>query len=110
MRYHWLRQYFLPVKQVIQSKILLITRLYSFEIDSHSGAQGEYSGLRAIKAYLDSIDQKQRNVCLIPVSAHGTNPASAQMAGFMVEPLNTDKAGSIDLAQLKAKVFLPVDL
>lgn len=70
-----------------------------------SGAQGEYSGLRTIKAYLESIDQGQRNVCLIPVSAHGTNPASAQMAGFVVEPINTDKAGSIDLAQLKAKVF-----
>lgn len=69
-----------------------------------SGAQGEYAGLRAIKAYLNSIGQQQRNVCLIPVSAHGTNPASAQMAGMVVEPINTDKAGSIDMVQLKAKV------
>jgi len=72
----------------------------------NSGAQGEYAGLRAIKAYLESIGQSQRNVCLIPVSAHGTNPASAQMAGMVVEPISTDKAGSIDMAQLKAKVQL----
>jgi glycine dehydrogenase len=77
---------------------------YNLNFDSYSGAQGEYSGLRAIKAYLNSIDQQQRNVCLIPVSAHGTNPASAQMAGMIVETINTDKTGSIDLAQLKAKV------
>ena len=70
----------------------------------NSGAQGEYAGLRSIKAYLESIGQGQRDVCLIPVSAHGTNPASAQMAGMRVETINTDKAGSIDLAQLKAKV------
>lgn len=69
-----------------------------------SGAQGEYTGLRAIRAYQRSIGEDRRDVCLIPVSAHGTNPASAQMCGMIVEPINTTRDGSIDLVQLKAKV------
>lgn len=89
--------------QELEADLCDITGYDRISFQSNSGAQGEYSGLRTIKAYLDSIDQGQRNVCLIPVSAHGTNPASAQMAGFIVETINTDKAGSIDLAQLKAK-------
>lgn len=71
---------------------------------SHSGAQGEYAGLRAIMSYLDARGEGHRNVCLIPTSAHGTNPASAQMAGMKVEPVNVDKNGSIDMGHLVGKV------
>lgn len=71
---------------------------------SHSGAQGEYAGLRAIMSYLDARGEGHRNVCLIPTSAHGTNPASAQMAGMKVEPVNVDKDGSIDMGHLVGKV------
>lgn len=55
-------------------------------------------------SYLDARGESHRNVCLIPVSAHGTNPASAQMAGMKVEPVNVDKEGSIDVDHLKSKV------
>ena len=79
-------------------------RVVRFHADS--GAQGEYAGLRCIKSYLESIGEGKRDVCLIPISAHGTNPASAQMAGMRVETINTTKDGSIDLAQLKDKVIL----
>lgn len=68
-----------------------------------SGAQGEYAGLRAIKSYLEAKGEGHRNICLIPVSAHGTNPASAQMAGMQVEPINVTKDGSIDMRHLVAK-------
>ncbi|KXJ26685.1 Glycine dehydrogenase (decarboxylating), mitochondrial [Exaiptasia diaphana] len=68
-----------------------------------SGAQGEYTGLRVIKAYQEDIGQDNRKVCLIPVSAHGTNPASAQMAGMEVKVIKVDSHGNIDLADLKEK-------
>jgi glycine dehydrogenase len=68
-----------------------------------SGAQGEYAGLRAIKSYLEAKGEGHRNICLIPVSAHGTNPASAQMAGMQVEAINVCKDGSIDMRHLVAK-------
>jgi glycine dehydrogenase len=71
-----------------------------------SGAQGEYAGLRAIKSYLEAKNEGHRKICLIPVSAHGTNPASAQMAGMKVEPINVCKDGSIDMRHLAAKVIL----
>jgi len=69
-----------------------------------SGAQGEYAGLRAIMSYLEAKGEGHRKICLIPVSAHGTNPASAQMAGMQVEPINVTKDGSIDMRHLLAKV------
>ncbi|KAK1792014.1 hypothetical protein P4O66_001797 [Electrophorus voltai] len=70
----------------------------------NSGAQGEYAGLAAIKAYLNSKGESHRTVCLIPKSAHGTNPASAQMAGMKIQVVEVDKDGSIDVAHLKAMV------
>lgn len=70
----------------------------------NSGAQGEYTGLRAIKAYLESIGEPHRTVCLIPVSAHGTNPASASMAGMKIQPIQISKDGAVDLDDLKHKV------
>ncbi|HWK55622.1 MAG TPA: aminomethyl-transferring glycine dehydrogenase [Hyphomicrobiales bacterium] len=69
----------------------------------NSGAQGEYAGLLSIRRYLDSIGQPQRVVCLIPSSAHGTNPASAQMVGMQVVIVACDSAGNVELEDLKAK-------
>ncbi|KAG8595572.1 hypothetical protein GDO81_001559 [Engystomops pustulosus] len=76
----------------------------SSELTPNSGAQGEYAGLAAIKAYLNAKGEHHRTVCLIPKSAHGTNPASAQMAGMKIQPVEVDKDGSIDLSHLKAMV------
>ncbi|MCX7078262.1 MAG: beta-eliminating lyase-related protein, partial [Pseudomonas sp.] len=69
----------------------------------NSGAQGEYAGLLAIRKYHESRQQGARNICLIPASAHGTNPASAQMAGMQVVIVECDDAGNVDLDDLKAK-------
>lgn len=69
----------------------------------NSGAQGEYAGLLAIRRYHESCNQGQRDICLIPSSAHGTNPASAQMAGMQVVVVACDKQGNIDLDDLRAK-------
>lgn len=69
----------------------------------NSGAQGEYAGLLAIKKYHESRGEGHRDICLIPASAHGTNPASAQMAGLKVIVTACDKAGNVDLDDLRAK-------
>ena len=69
-----------------------------------SGAQGEYSGLRAIMAYLKSIGETQRSVCLIPESAHGTNPASASMAGMKIEAIKMNKQGGVSMPDLRVKL------
>ena len=69
----------------------------------NSGAQGEYAGLLAIRHYHESRSEGHRDICLIPSSAHGTNPASAQMAGMEVVVVACDKNGNIDLADLRAK-------
>ncbi|HDL7147519.1 TPA: aminomethyl-transferring glycine dehydrogenase [Yersinia enterocolitica] len=70
----------------------------------NSGAQGEYAGLLAIRRYHESRNQASRHICLIPSSAHGTNPASAQMAGMSVVVVACDKQGNIDLHDLRQKV------
>ncbi|AIR63825.1 aminomethyl-transferring glycine dehydrogenase [Cedecea neteri] len=69
----------------------------------NSGAQGEYAGLLAIRRYHESRNEGSRNICLIPSSAHGTNPASAQMAGMEVIVVACDKQGNIDLQDLRVK-------
>jgi glycine dehydrogenase len=69
----------------------------------NSGAQGEYAGLLAIRHYHESRNEGGRNICLIPSSAHGTNPASAQMAGMSVVVVACDKQGNIDLHDLRVK-------
>ncbi|XP_002742419.1 glycine dehydrogenase (decarboxylating), mitochondrial-like [Saccoglossus kowalevskii] len=74
-----------------------ITGYDNISFQPNSGAQGEYAGLRAIMAYLASIEQKHRKVCLIPRTAHGTNPASAQMSGMKICPVDSDKQGNIDV-------------
>lgn len=73
-----------------------------------SGAQGEYAGLRAIQSYHSSRGESHRNICLIPVSAHGTNPASAQMAGLELVPISVTKSGGIDVHHLKEQVFFNI--
>lgn len=72
-------------------------------LQPNAGSQGEYAGLLAIKAWHESKGQGHRNICLIPSSAHGTNPASAQMAGMQVVVTACDENGNVDMADLKAK-------
>ncbi|XP_029668519.1 glycine dehydrogenase (decarboxylating), mitochondrial [Formica exsecta] len=84
----------------LERDLCAITGYDSISFQPNSGAQGEYAGLRAIQCYHESKGEKHRQVCLIPVSAHGTNPASAQMAGMQVEPIFVRKDGSVDMAHL----------
>ena len=81
-----------------------ITGFSATSLQPNSGAQGEYSGLMVIKSYLNKIGQSHRDICLIPSSAHGTNPASAIMAGLKVVVIGTDDKGNIDIEKLKIKV------
>lgn len=78
-----------------------ITGLPAVSLQPNAGSQGEYAGLLAIRAYHESRGEDGRKVCLIPVSAHGTNPASAIIAGFRVVPVACDANGNIDLAELR---------
>lgn len=80
-----------------------ITGFAKMSFQPNSGAQGEYTGLMVIRAYHESRGEGHRNVCLIPASAHGTNPASASMAGLKVVVVKTDDKGNIDVEDLKAK-------
>lgn len=81
-----------------------ITGLDAISLQPNSGAQGELAGLRVIRAYHKSRGEEYRDVCLIPVSAHGTNPASAAMAGMKVIPVKCDIKGNLDMEDLKLKV------
>ncbi|RDH43524.1 aminomethyl-transferring glycine dehydrogenase [Zooshikella ganghwensis] len=80
-----------------------ITGYDAVSLQPNSGAQGEYAGLLAIRKYHESIGQQQRDVCLIPSSAHGTNPASASMAGMRVVIVDCDEQGNVDLSDLENK-------
>ncbi|MGX9381656.1 aminomethyl-transferring glycine dehydrogenase [Pseudomonas sp. JQ36] len=80
-----------------------ITGFDAICMQPNSGAQGEYAGLLAIRKYHESRQQGARDICLIPSSAHGTNPASAQMAGMRVVIVECDEAGNVDLDDLKTK-------
>ncbi len=80
-----------------------ITGFTAVSLQPNAGSQGEYAGLLAIREYHASRNESHRKVCLIPQSAHGTNPASAVMAGFRVVPVATLKDGDIDLADLRGK-------
>ena len=81
-----------------------ITGYDAISLQPNSGAQGEYAGLLAIRAYHRANGQHQRDVCLIPSSAHGTNPASANMVGMEVVVVNADEQGNVDLADLQSKI------
>lgn len=91
----------------LEEQLKSITGMDGVSLQPNSGAQGEYAGLRIIRSYLDSQrgpDDPVRDICLIPVSAHGTNPASAAMAGMRVVPIKCDtKTGNLDLEDLRAK-------
>ena len=89
--------------QALAAQLANITGFDAVSLQPNSGASGEYAGLMAIRAYHRSRGDSHRNVCIIPVSAHGTNPASAIMAGMRVVPIGVDAKGEIDAAQLKQK-------
>lgn len=81
-----------------------ITGYDAVSLQPNAGSQGEFAGLLAIRNYLDSLGQSQRDICLIPSSAHGTNAASAVMAGMRVVVIACDEAGNVSLDDLKAKI------
>ena len=88
----------------LEQQLAEITGMSEVTVQPNSGAQGEFAGLRVIKKYQEAHGGSVRNACLIPVSAHGTNPASAAMAGMRVIPVKCDtKNGNLDIADLKAK-------
>ena len=86
-----------------------ITGFPGMSLQPNSGASGEYAGLRSIRAYQASKGEGARDVCLIPVSAHGTNPASAAMAGMRIVAIGCDDEGNVDMADLKAKAAKHAD-
>jgi glycine dehydrogenase len=88
----------------LESMLCAVTGYDSISLQPNAGSQGEYAGLLAIKQYHESRGDTKRNVCLIPSSAHGTNPASAQMANMQVVVVKCDEAGNVDLADLDAKI------
>ncbi|MEP1535949.1 MAG: aminomethyl-transferring glycine dehydrogenase [Paracoccaceae bacterium] len=87
----------------LSDKLCQITGYDAISMQPNSGAQGEYAGLLTIAAFHRSRGQGERNVCLIPMSAHGTNPASAQMVGWTVVPVKSAENGDIDLDDFRAK-------
>jgi len=87
----------------LSAKLCAITGFDAVSLQPNSGAQGEYAGLLAIRAWHRSKGQEHRNVCLIPSSAHGTNPASAHMAGMEVMVVSCNMRGDVDLVDLRAK-------
>ena len=103
---------FAPAKQTagyqelcdsLSNWLIDITGLQGCSLQPNSGAQGEYTGLLVIRAYHSDNGDSHRNICLIPASAHGTNPASAVMAGMDVIVVNCDNTGNIDLEDLRFK-------
>ncbi|EPE08426.1 glycine dehydrogenase [Ophiostoma piceae UAMH 11346] len=92
------------ILESLRDQLRDVTGMDAVSLQPNSGAQGEFAGLRAISGYHAARGDKKRNVCLIPVSAHGTNPASAAMSGMVVVPIRCDaKTGNLDLADLEAK-------
>ena len=103
---------FVPVKQAqgyhamlkgLEEQLNIITGFAATSLQPNSGAQGEYTGLMVIRAFHEANGDKHRNICLIPASAHGTNPASAVMAGMKVVVTKTSETGNIDVEDLKEK-------
>jgi len=87
----------------LQDQLKAITGFDDISMQPNSGASGEYAGLLAIRRYHESLGETDRNICLIPRSAHGTNPATAMMMGMQVVVVNTDDNGNVDIADLTAK-------
>jgi glycine cleavage system P protein (glycine dehydrogenase) len=89
--------------QELEAMLAEITGLPGVSLQPNSGAQGEYAGLQVIKAHHQARGEGHRNVCLIPQSAHGTNPASAAMVNYRIVVVKTDENGNVDVADLEAK-------
>ena len=87
----------------LEEMLAEITGFDAVSLQPNAGSQGEYAGLLAIRDYHEARGEGHRDVCLIPVSAHGTNPASAVMAGMKVVVVGCDEQGNVDVADLKAK-------
>ena len=109
---------FVPVEQAqgyqemltnLENQLTEITGFAATSLQPNSGAQGEFAGLMVIKAYHESRDDHHRNICLIPSSAHGTNPASAVMAGMKVVVTKATEEGNIDVDDLREKAILHKD-
>lgn len=110
---HWSRMHpfapadqaqgYLQIVRELEGYLAEITKLDACSLQPNSGAQGEYAGLLCIRGYHESRGQGHRNVMLIPISAHGTNPASAVMAGYKVVVVKALENGTIDVADLRAK-------
>ncbi|KAJ0404917.1 hypothetical protein ATCC90586_001025 [Pythium insidiosum] len=94
---------YLEMIQTLNSALAEITGFAAVSTQPNSGAQGEYAGLLAIRNYQRAMGEGHRNVCLIPVSAHGTNPASAVMAGMKVVVVKSDENGNVDRVDLEEK-------
>ena len=90
--------------QQLQDMLKACTGYDAISLQPNAGSQGEYAGLVAIKKYFESKGEDQRTICLIPASAHGTNPASAQMVSMKVVVVKCDNEGNVDMADLSAKV------
>ncbi|MDH5538890.1 MAG: aminomethyl-transferring glycine dehydrogenase, partial [Rhizobacter sp.] len=91
------------LREQLEAWLAQTTGYSGVSLQPNAGSQGEYAGLLVIKAYHESRGEGRRNICLIPESAHGTNPASAQMAGLQVVVTRCDAQGNVDLNDLKAK-------
>ncbi len=89
--------------------LAVVTGFSAVSLQPNAGSQGEYAGLLAIRAYHRSKGEGERDICLIPASAHGTNPASATMAGLRVVVVGCDPRGNIDVSDLKAKALQHAD-
>ena len=96
--------------ETLHDDLAKITGFAACSGQPNSGAQGEYAGLLCIRGYHLSRNDGARNVCIIPVSAHGTNPASAVLAGMKVVVVKSDAKGNIDIEDLRAKVCVCVCL
>jgi len=93
----------------LEHQLNVITGFAATSLQPNSGAQGEFTGLMTIRAFHQANGDAHRNICLIPASAHGTNPASAVMAGMKVVVTKTDAKGNIDVTDLRAKAILHKD-
>ncbi len=93
----------------LEAKLCAISGYDSVSLQPNSGAQGEYAGLLAIRGYHRAQGHAERDICLIPASAHGTNPASAQMAGMRVVVVGCDREGNVDVDDLQAKIAVHRD-
>lgn len=97
------QQGYKELDELLRAWLCQATGYAGISLQPNAGSQGEYAGLLAIKGYHESRGEGHRNICLIPSSAHGTNPASAQMVGMQVVVTKCDDNGNVDMADLKAK-------